>query len=221
LGSENLLAKYFGLTCDVEATALAIEAMRTIALDVYDANGKICLLMASVGFDADVVHHVHRNRESHVTRWKYWKSIMWSLSSYRWPSLHIELLDAEGRTIESFDGDWLFAFNVPRYAANLQILECAQIDDGLLEVCGFRGSGLWTGLQHYWSVRSGGHEQLSTWFRKRASGARISEANSDRSINHAGGASFQLDGDWGGELPLEIRFTGERATLVVPPKSDD
>jgi diacylglycerol kinase family enzyme len=97
LGSENLLAKYFGIDLDLDSAVAMIERLDTKPIDLFEANGKPMLLMASVGFDAEVVRQVHRRRTSHVTRWSYRWSILSALWSYRWPRFRISTRDPEGK----------------------------------------------------------------------------------------------------------------------------
>ena len=58
LGTENLLAKYLGVSSDPTVLADMIVAGNCRQLDVGRANGKLFLVMASCGFDADVVHRL-------------------------------------------------------------------------------------------------------------------------------------------------------------------
>ena len=66
LGTENLLAKYLGLTADPDLIANMIAGGRTVRLDSGRANGRLFLVMASCGFDAEVVHRVHSQRKGHI-----------------------------------------------------------------------------------------------------------------------------------------------------------
>ena len=59
LGTENLLAKFFGLAANAKSIAEMIANGRTVRMDAGRANGQLFLVMASCGFDADVVHRLH------------------------------------------------------------------------------------------------------------------------------------------------------------------
>ena len=69
LGSENLLAQELKLPREPSGVLPMVQQMATRQLDLFRANGSLFLLMASVGFDAQVVRIVHESRRSHITRW--------------------------------------------------------------------------------------------------------------------------------------------------------
>lgn len=216
LGSENLLAQYFGIDRNLERTLERIHAMQTLEMDLFHANGSLTLLMTSAGFDAEVVRHVHANRTSHVTRWRYRWAILKAMWSYDWPRFQISLCNARGEWEDKGEFHWFFAFNVPKYAAGISIIGEASISDGLLEVGTFRGGGLWRGLWNYAMVFLKRHHQTATWRRFQASGVRLEVVGDGDSS--AVQVPYQIDGDWGGMLPLEIKFSGRRARLVVSPQ---
>src|ERR1044071_8046594 len=54
-GTENLVAKYYGLTPHVDAVVATLESGRTADIDVVRANGRPFLVVAGFGFDAEVV----------------------------------------------------------------------------------------------------------------------------------------------------------------------
>ena len=110
-------------------------------MDVMMVNDKLSLLMASIGFDAEVVRSVHHSRKSHVTKLNYWSAIIGTLFRYRWPVLKISIFDANGRILEEVTGVWVFVFNVPRYAAGLSIMNDAIEHDGYLDVGVFAQGG--------------------------------------------------------------------------------
>lgn len=206
-GSENLLAKYFGIKADVKSCALVVARGRTRTLDVMQVNGKLALLMASVGFDAEVVRRVHQSRKSHITRWSYWSAILAALACYRWPTLNVRILDSQGGLIESTNGNWVFVFNVPRYAAGIAIMEDAIEDDGYLDIGIFDQGGLFHGLWCYWNVCRGSHHRMKQWRRFRAH-AIVIESNAE-------GASCQMDGDWACPLPVAIELAPRKLALMV------
>jgi diacylglycerol kinase family enzyme len=207
LGSENLLAQQYRLPRDVEAVRSMVRGMSVRRFDLFRANGQLFLIMASVGFDAQVVRSVHENRRSHITRWAYRFGILRAIGTYRWPELEVEVLGQGGW--ESLGTcHWLFGFNVPKYAAGIHIMDDADADDGLLDVGMLRGGNVLIGFWNYLTVAMGIHRRGGRWSEKRVRGLRVR--------SQAGQGVYQVDGDYGGPLPLEILYTGTKATLVVP-----
>lgn len=216
LGSENLLAKHFGLTAIPETTADLIDAGHCQSIDIFEVNGQFSLLVVSVGFDAEVVRRVHSARRSHVTKWNYITAIVKSLLWYPWPKMHVEVLDTHGNVVREESVGWLFAFNVPRYATGIAIMPQAICDDGLLDVGTFRRGGRLRSLFYYAAVLCGQHQRLSDWNSYRAAGLRVSLSATTRSTSPT--SSFQIDGDWGSHLPVEIKHSGRMLSLVIPAK---
>ncbi len=211
-GSENLLAKFFSITADPDACARSVLKLRTNPIDVMMVNDKLSLLMASIGFDAEVVRCVHQSRKSHVTKLTYWTAIIETLLRYRWPVLKISIFDENGRILEEVTGGWVFVFNVPRYAVGLSIMNDAIEHDGYLDVGVFGQGGLVRNMWYYWSVVRGKHQMLKQWRRFRSSSIRIESAgktNVQKSIT-----SCQADGDWVCELPVSIQILSHKLRIV-------
>ena len=223
LGSENLLAKHYRIPRSPAICAAAIAKNEPVVLDAMEVSNAhlqrpmIATLMATVGFDSDVVRLVHQNRRSHITRWAYRFQILYSWWTYRWPALRIT-------TDQSWEARWLFVFNIPRYATGLKIIEDADPTDGLLAIGFFTKSGRIRGLLQYLSVLCGLHRRRSDWRELKATGVRIDYLVSevrDSQRDPPGSqvqriASLQVDGDWAGELPAEIKLLPQHIRLLVP-----
>ncbi len=211
LGTENLLAKHLGLSNDIAAARERMRTSRTIALDVGLANDKMFLVMASCGFDAAVVEDMHANRKGHINRWSYAKPIFRTLRRYRFPLAHLIESDALAQTSQEQQVAWTFIFNLPRYAANLQF--CPQADplDGKLDVCTFRQPGIFKGFDYLSRLWLGTHQRMIGFSHSVAT--RITLQSSDEAA--AALIPYQLDGDPGGVLPLEIRVLPGRLKVIV------
>jgi diacylglycerol kinase family enzyme len=211
LGTENLLAKYLNLSKDADRLVDLVVNGKEKKLDAGRANGKLFLVMASCGFDADVVQRLHSNRTGHISHLSYLSPIISSLRRYRYPSLEITV-DGDRQSISA---RWLFLFNVSRYAMNLPILTAADPCDGHLDMCSFRGGGNLRGIFYLASVLLQKHRRwCTTSFRKfRKLSVRCSDSQAS--------VPFQLDGDPGGYLPLEIEVVSDYLTVLVHADSPD
>lgn len=233
IGSENLLAKFLKVPTEPDAIVRMLRDYSVRSLDLFRANDKMFLLMASVGFDADVVRRVHQSRRSHITRWAYRWAILQAMMTYRWPAMRLRAIDEFGQWQDYGRCHWVFGFNVPKYAAGITILPDAKIDDGLIDVGMFRGGNLLRGLWNYLLVTLGRHRSSSAWTELRTRGVEITMEGSQASAGQ-GGISYQLDGDWVGNLvseggsergsaevstcatKLEIQALGVVAKVLVP-----
>jgi len=214
VGSENLLARYLSVQADPEQCASLIEGMSIKTMDAMMVNGKLTLLMASVGFDAEVVRRVHSSRRSHITRWTYWKSIISTLATYRWRDIQLDVLDGQDRLVQRHIGNWVFVFNVPRYAAGLRIIDDARDDDGQLDIGIFGSGGMVAGIRNYLAVLSRSHKKSSDWVRLNATSVRITSGN-----DNSPALTCQTDGDWASDLPITIHSLPHRIRVLVNPKA--
>lgn len=231
LGTENLLAKYLGLSSDIQTVAGAVRDGRLLRLDAGLAGGRLFLVMLGCGFDAEVVQELHAAREGHISRWTYSKPILRAVRNYQYPLIEVECdLDAYcaadaaarspgfagseiaglGSTPEAplrFSTAWLFAFNLPRYAANLPFCPQADGSDGYLDLCSFARGGTLRGLSYLTYLWLGRHQSLSDFRHMKAKRFRL---------RSQGNVPYQIDGDPGGTLPLDVEVLPERLTLLVP-----
>ena len=89
LGTENLLARYVGVSSSGRQAAQVIVHGVVQQFDVGQVNGRRFLLMASVGLDAQVVHQVHRHRTGPVSKWSYVRPILAAARTYLFPQLQV------------------------------------------------------------------------------------------------------------------------------------
>ena len=123
LGTENLLARYLGIRAD---PAQACDILRTgdkLQMDAGLANGRMFLLMASCGFDAEVVRRVHQRRRGHITRLSYVQPTLESLHEYPHPDIRVYCdAAADDATNPQVLGKWVFVMNVTMYAGGMPIV---------------------------------------------------------------------------------------------------
>jgi diacylglycerol kinase (ATP) len=209
LGTENLLSKYLELTADPWQSARIIAEGVTVRLDAGEANGKLFTLMAGCGFDADVVRRLHGRRKGNIHHFSYAKPILDAIRNYDYPELRVYYVAADagdGEQAVKIAARWVFVVNLPRYAGGLSFAKDASGSDGLLDVCTFKEGSLWYGLVYLGGMLLGQHEGMQDFEHVKARQLQIEAA---------GPVPYQLDGDPGGELPVEIRALPGRLTLLV------
>lgn len=220
-GTENLLAKYIGW-CPSSGNPSPEELRETIVagflkqFDAARAGGRVFLLMIGCGLDADVVRRVDASRTGHITRWSYLRPILAAFRCYEYPKLLVYSSQNDdgkyeySRPVEEKPvaaTRWLFAFNLPCYAGGLKFTPGASGDDGLLDVCTFRRGSFWHGLRYIVAIVFGRHHLLDDCKMWRARRLKITSKKK---------VSYQLDGDPGGFLPVEVEILPRRMTLMVP-----
>ncbi len=202
-GTENLLAKFLQMPFSPEEVAKIIDAGISVRLDAGRANDQLFLVMASCGFDAEVVHQVHQTRKGQIRHWAYAKPIINSIRKYRYPTLSIRCDDDS----DPIRVKWAFVFNAPRYAMGLPIVSGADALDGKLDLCGFRGGNLINGLMYLVGIVTRQHRRWRDTVIRKVSRIRI---EADEPV------PFQIDGDPGGYLPLDIHVVPQRLKIIVP-----
>jgi diacylglycerol kinase (ATP) len=214
-GTANLLPRYLGLRADPVLVSNVIADGFHLKLDAGLANGRVFLMNASCGFDADVVHQVHRRRqedsEGHLSYWSYAKPILAAIRSYQYPEIRVYWERAQADPEQPSPAPrivrWAFAFNLPLYGWGLPLAPWADGTDGSLDVCTFQHGSLCSGLRYLAAAQGGWLRRLGDCEIGRATRLRITAEQP---------VAYQVDGDPGGWLPLEMQVLPRRLTFVVP-----
>jgi diacylglycerol kinase family enzyme len=208
LGTENLLSKYLSIDPGPESVAKLIRQGWTVDLDVGRANGTLFTLMLGCGFDADVVRRLDDARSGHIRHLSYLRPILDAILKYDYPEIRVSMTaEGAGETSSSLSVRWAFVVNLPRYAGGLKFVPGATGTDGLLDLCAFRRGSLLQGLRYLTGVVFGKHQGWHDCVVLQTRGLRL---ESDRPV------PYQLDGDPGGELPVEVEVVPGRLTVMVP-----
>lgn len=206
LGTENLIAKYFGIPRDGGFVADTIAAGRTELFDVCTLNNqRRFAIMVSAGFDADVVHRTDARRTGHIHRWTYARPIWDALRRYDYPPLRV-FVDGSA---EPLHGVLVLAANLPMYAMRLPVAKSAVGNDGLLDIRLFERPSSMSMMRYMWKIWRSRHEGLPDVKSFRAKSLRI---ESDVPV------PMQIDGDPGGFTPAEITVHSRQLTFFVPEK---
>jgi diacylglycerol kinase family enzyme len=210
LGTANLLAGYLQLKADPQAMAAVLAEGAMARVDAGLANGRVFVLVAGCGFDADIVERLHRVRSGgHSSYWK-WAGPIWNtIRSYEYPDLRVSCWSDGQAEPEVRAVRWALVVNLPPYAVGLQFAPRAVGGDGQLDLCTFRQGSFWHGLRYLSYLWLGQHHALPDYQTSRITRVRI---ESERQV------PYQLDGDPGGYLPLDIEVLPARLTVVAPPE---
>ena len=204
LGTENLLARYLRIPRSGRLVAQMIADGRTRRIDLGQVGNRRFTIMASLGFDADVIHRAHARRSGHVSRLSYLQPIWQSLRNYEYPALRLYLDGAE----TPIRARLAVLANLPTYALGLPMADSACDNDGLLDLRLFQRHSAFQMFRYFYKVASGRHERLVDVTSLRARQIRI---ESDRP------APIQVDGDPAGWTPVEICVLPAALELLVPP----
>ncbi|HNQ25076.1 MAG TPA: diacylglycerol kinase family lipid kinase [Phycisphaerae bacterium] len=200
-GTENLLAKQFGMPTDPARVAAALLYGTPTLTDVGSVNERRFLAVVGVGFDAEVVQRLARVRRGHIDYFEYFWPIWRTFWAHRFPWLRVEM---EGACV--FEGRGLAIVGIiPRYSLGLRILQHARHDDGLLDVCVFPCASRGQLCIHALNVALRRHtKHAGVVYRQCRS---VSITSPDR-------VPVEVDGDAAGYLPVRCSVVPEAVTLL-------
>ncbi len=201
LGTANVLAAEIGLAADAASLARTILDGPAVQVHPGIANGRRFLLMAGVGFDAEVVAAVTARLKRWLGKSAYVMQSLSMLLRYDYPLFRITI---DGRDYEACSA----IVAKGRFYAGRHI--CAP--DGCLakpnfEVCMFKRSGPLAVLSYGTALLFGRlpyHRHVLL-----VSGRKIQ-------VEGPAAARVQGDGDAFGTLPLSIGLAPETLSLVTP-----
>lgn len=137
-GTENLFAREFRMD-RVPATLLrAIVRCRVQRIDIATANGRVFLLMLSIGIDAEVVHDLASTRGRSISHWTYLRPMVRQFLQWKPRSMRI---DVDGqRVVDGLPG-FVIVANSRQYGWRFNPAGRASMSDGLLDVVFFPARG--------------------------------------------------------------------------------
>lgn len=203
-GTENIVAKEFRCRVDVERLWQTFQRGRVRRVDVGLVNDRPFLIVAGVGFDAEVVDRLVDQRAGHITHLSYFWPLWRTFWEHRfWPVRVV----VDGEPVYHGPG-LVFVGNLARYSLGLRILRDAHTDDGMLDVCIYRCR--WQGrlLLHACRTILRTHVGSRGVIYRRC---RRVEVTSD------GPLTVQADGDPAGKVPVSFSVVPGAALFLEPP----
>jgi diacylglycerol kinase family enzyme len=202
LGNENLVARYCGYSRSPQPLAEAIAMGQVRQLDLAKAGGRRFCVMAGAGFDAEVVHRVHRRRRGHVTKFAYVFPVLQALTLYPAPPIQVEIPE----TGEQLRGALAFVFNLPPYALNLPLAADARPDDGRLDLYLFARHGPLRIARYVTAILRGRQHLLADYQHRVVQSVRLTSE---------GTVPLQIDGDPAGKLPVTVEVVPAALRMIV------
>ncbi len=206
-GTSNLVARDLGLPFRAAEAARVVLGGATAPMDVADVGGgRICVACLGVGWDAYVVRLLSRARKGHIRFASWVAPIAKALWTYRLEPLRVTA--ADGTAVE---GELAIVFNTRPYAAFFTPLPGARSDDGLLDALVLRSGGpldvprwTWKGLRGTLGEDASAAVVRSTSFR----------------IDAPRPLPVQVDGDVGGETPVDILVRPGALRVLRPARKE-
>ncbi len=201
LGTANVFALEVGLSFDIEqACRIALEGkMRPVCLGL--AGETRFLLMAGIGFDAEVVYGINPRLKSRIGKLAYIAGGMQALLLRQ--SSPMEVIEEDGTAHRCFGA---IIGNCRYYGGRFSLTPRASLIDDRLEVCLLLRPGRLHFLHFAAAVAAG-----------RPPGPPDAECLQGKNFEVRGeGLPIQIDGDFLGRSPMNFRAVFGELTFVLP-----
>lgn len=201
-GTTNVFAKEVGVPDNLyKACDIILDGKeRRISLGVI--NGSYFMLMASAGFDAEVVNSIDLKLKARTGKFAYIASAFSVSARYDFPSMNI-MIDQK----ERYKGCLVVVSNVRYYAGKFVMAPYASTDDKFLDVCIFTKSGKRQLARYLWGLLTKSHHKYKDVIYLKAKQIRIF---SEKRIK------VQVDGDPFCELPVDISVVPKILRVCCP-----
>jgi len=213
LGTSNSVARELGLPLDPVAASRLAAAGRARTMDMAEAGGARFLLCLSVGFDAEVVRRVHRERRHGISKLSYVPATLGALCRYGFPGIEV-IVDG----VPAPEGAFMVVVaNGRTYAGYFQVARDAAVDDGLLDVVLLYG-GRWTLTRQ--AVRALLKMPLLARRDRHSGSGAVLMRGREVFIPGPPSAPVALDGDVAGALPQAIKVLPGALQVIAPEQGD-
>lgn len=201
-GTGDVFAHEMGIPTHqpFEACNIIIEG-KTKQIDLGRADDRYFVLMAGIGFDAQVVRDVKPEVKKLLKDLAYPLAGVETLLTYQPVLLRVRIDDRFTR------GSFVVVGNARYYGGRLKVTKEAQIDDGLLDVCVFTGKTMASFVQFVSAVITGLHLSLKEveYYR-----AKEIDITSDEPV------LVQTDGELIGRTPMKFSVVPKALTVLAP-----
>lgn len=204
LGTENLLARFLGISGSGIEVARLIDRGEVRVLDLCQMGQRRFALMASAGFDADVIQRLHDSRRGNISRLSYVQPILESVRKYEYPEIRLWVDDAPTPATARM----AVIVNIPIYALGLSVARSARGDDGRVDVRLFGQGSAFQMVRYLCNLALGTHESLPDV--ESLAGRRV-RIEADVPV------PIQVDGDPAGFTPAEICVLPAALEVIAPP----
>ena len=202
VGTANVLAKELRLPRHPVAAAALLATGQRRELAVGLADGRRFLLFCGVGIDGAVVRRLAAVRTGTLGKHKWLGPIVHTVR--HWPRFELAATFADGCRLDGLSE--VLVTRVRNYGGVVSLVRDIDVGSGRLHVLCFRQRS-----RRAW-----------IWLGARALCRRLREGPSlvvrhTTAVQIDGAAPMQIDGDDGGDAPVQVTLSPRRALLFAPP----
>ncbi len=207
LGTANVLAAEIGLEPSADAVVRALLAGNIQRINIGMANDRAFLMMAGIGFDANVVHGIVPRLKRLLGKGAYVLESLRQLWRYSFPAFTFMI---DGVAVTAASG---IIANGHYYGGRFVCAPNARLTDPDFQVCLFMRTGRFNVARYAIAMAMGRLPALADVKLMTAKRVQVTCVPHD----HNAAQPVQGDGDTIGSLPVTIRAHGGRLNLIVPP----
>jgi diacylglycerol kinase family enzyme len=207
-GTANVLATETKLGRGLERVAARLDRCRPhrVSLGHLTCDGgrvsRHFLLMAGIGLDAHIVYHLSDSLKARAGKLAYWVAA-WSVLGRRLPQIQVEI----GGCVRQCS--FALLSRVRNYGGDFEIARSVTLFDNRFETVLFEGISSLNYVKYFAGVALGRLAGMKGVTVLEATEVRLSCPGDSR-------AYVQVDGEYAGRLPAEVRVVPDALTLLLP-----
>lgn len=175
----------------------------TVAVDTGEVSGRYFLLWAGIGLDAAITERISLSEKRTLGSLAYLLPALRTV--YHYTSTDV-ILNLDGKVIET-STPLIIVSNIQLYGGGFAIGAKARVNDAKLDVCIFKGEGIFTFVQHALNVLSSQHlkDPNMEYYQCR-----------EIAIESASALPVHVDGEPFTRTPVIIRTVPSALKVIVP-----
>lgn len=202
VGISNVLALELGISTSIEKACRVALSGEVKVVPLGKVNGRYFSLMAGIGFDAEAVYRLKMRLKPYIGKLSYILSGLKVILAYKPPE--IEVLIDSGETLKGYS---VIIGKSKYYGGRFQVTPDAGLEKDELDICVFQHGRRSDILRYFMGILTKRHLKFRDVIHRKARRLKIASQ---------GRVSVQIDGDFYGELPLEISLKQNAIRLVFP-----
>jgi len=183
--------------------AKVLTEKNIVSVDMGEVSGRKFLMWAGIGLDAAILKSVPPKEKAALGSWAYWITALGAVAKSCSTDVRFRL---DGTTTV-INTSLIVVSNIQLYGGVMAIGAKAQVNDGRLDVCIFKGDGFFTFVQHALNIFSGQHltDPMTEYYQ-----CREVTIESDCPL------PVHLDGESFTQTPVTIRVLPDALKTIVP-----
>lgn len=201
MGTVNVFAMELGIPLNLDKAWKVVRAKKTRAIDLASANGHFFVQMAGIGFDAQVVKENSRATKRVLGPLSYLLTAT-KVAVAKAPRLRVL---CHGKMVA--EGSFVLVGNGRFYGGPFSLFNEASLEDGLLDVCVFRGSDYLSIIRYMRGALFGSLSRFSDvhYFKTKN---LVVEANRE--------VPLEVDGELIGHSPVRFAIKPGKLSVLTP-----